>query len=421
MVKKRKRDIQAELFASCKTGTRFDVESLLSEGAQIDEVDNEDEGNTALLIACTWGNIGVVKLLLDKGADIDILNYYNNTPLWTACYRGHTDLALLLLENGAQNQINEPDSDDETPLFVACKLGDNNTAQLLLDKGADVNLTTMEGETPLMTACTWGFVDIVKLLLKRNEILINMTNQYGYSALLIVCDDGPNLTGTGIAAIVVNLLLDKGAKIDQAVDNKPTPLLIACSKGHTELVEILLERGADVNLTSNNLSNPVWANNGSTPLWLACERNHKKIIALLLDKGADAKIANNNNSTPLSVSCKKGYLATAELVISSNKLSGYKPEHLKHIIHSCGSYNQTRSMRSLSFCMIGYRCYTQLQLSDINYSANEQLMINTGQALQHRQTRTMLSIFFQRYGASDLSKDLSRKATSYLPRHWLGK
>eukprot|EP00757_Euglenozoa_sp_SAG-D1_P021219 gene21219-8018_t len=75
------------------------------------------------------------------------------------------------------------------------------------------------------------------------------------------------------------LLVVRGAKVDQPMDDDatPTPLLIASQNGHTKCMELLLDRGAKVDQPNDN---------GATPLFIASQNGHTKCMELLLEHGA---------------------------------------------------------------------------------------------------------------------------------------
>ncbi|MCX5924888.1 MAG: ankyrin repeat domain-containing protein [Candidatus Dependentiae bacterium] len=98
---------------------------------------------------------------------------------------------------------------------------------------------------------------------------INQLNQYGDTVLVLACSKGD----TGI----VELLLNNGADINQQDGHGDTPLLWACYKGHSAIVELLLNRSAHIN--QPNLY-------GSTPLKEACSKGHAGIVKRLAFHGA---------------------------------------------------------------------------------------------------------------------------------------
>ena len=90
------------------------------------------------------------------------------TPLWIACDVGQVDALRLLLEKGAD--VNQADKDGTTPLHLACFKGHVDVARLLLEKGAEVDRAEKQGATPLFIACQEGHVDAARLLLERGAV-----------------------------------------------------------------------------------------------------------------------------------------------------------------------------------------------------------------------------------------------------------
>lgn len=115
--------------------------------------------------------VRTVKLLLDRGANLEAWDQYRGTPLLSAAALGQTDIVMLLLERGAD--IHATDSYGNTALIVAaceCAVATMNSTydivKTLLEKGSDVNARNHEGTTALMNAASgFGGSAIVKLLL----------------------------------------------------------------------------------------------------------------------------------------------------------------------------------------------------------------------------------------------------------------
>jgi ankyrin repeat protein len=167
------------------------------------------DGSTPLLAASYNGYVEIVKLLLDKGADINAKSGDGYTALILASAYGHaksgyiilnknifaspnryTEIVKLLLDKGAD--INERDSDNATALLRASQNGLMEVVKLLLNKGADVNVRNINDATPLMVASTGGHTEIVKLLLVKGADLNVKTKIDGvdYTALKIAKKKG---------------------------------------------------------------------------------------------------------------------------------------------------------------------------------------------------------------------------------------
>jgi ankyrin repeat protein len=164
-----------DILAAAKAGDRAGVEAALTQGASVNAVAtyNEQDANelsplglsglTPLGIAAIYGHRNVAEFLLDRGANLDVRNGFEQTPLHTAAEHGSTDVAKLLLDRGAD--VNARDFLGATPLGWAALRGQKNVAALLIARGAFVNARALSGKTPLHLAAAAGKKDIVTLLL----------------------------------------------------------------------------------------------------------------------------------------------------------------------------------------------------------------------------------------------------------------
>ncbi|KLU83540.1 hypothetical protein MAPG_02597 [Magnaporthiopsis poae ATCC 64411] len=123
--------------------------------------------------------------------------------------------------------------------------------------------------------------------------------------------DGDGRTPLSIAAekgnwSIVDLLIEREANIYLADSNGQTPLWVAAEKGHRDLVGLLLGNGADID----------WADsNGQTPLWAAADKGHQYTVQLLLNRWANVDLADSKGRTPLWAAADKGYKSTVELLL----------------------------------------------------------------------------------------------------------
>ena len=95
---------------------------------------------------------------------------------------------------------------------------------------------------------------------------------------------------------------------------------MAAQDGHSDIVSILLQANANLNLQKYN---------GTTPLMIACYKSHHKIVQLLLTSGADPNLRHTNGSTALMLACRSGCLdSTEQLLMSGADPSIVGPERL---------------------------------------------------------------------------------------------
>ncbi len=190
------------------------VMTLLANGADPRAVDLD--GNTPLHHAARSSDPGVVALLRDAAADIDVSNHEGLTPLGIACVAGNWRLAKFLLERGAKPEIegatpvlvaaaggeeDDPagvalllrhkakvdarDRDGRSALHVASALGHGEIATTLLAAGADVHARDAQGMVPLLDAARGGSVAVVDALIEAGADALATTHD-GRNALLLV-------------------------------------------------------------------------------------------------------------------------------------------------------------------------------------------------------------------------------------------
>lgn len=124
-----------------------------------------DHGFTALGIACHFGNEDIVRQLLLKGANPNQTsnNGYQVNPLYTAIHSGFDGIAKLLIEAGAE--VNIVQSGNLTPLHAAAENGNIEMLIILLENGASVHIKNENGQTPSDMAAAKGHHEIAKILI----------------------------------------------------------------------------------------------------------------------------------------------------------------------------------------------------------------------------------------------------------------
>jgi len=129
--------------------------------------------HTLLHNACVMDKTDIVRLLLEKGADVNVTNTSGATPLHIACFNGKTDIARVLLDHGAD--INIEDLNELTPFDDICiSRGDvfgpvyEEICDLLLSRGFDIDrILSQYNKTNLAYACSWGCSAVARFLLSR--------------------------------------------------------------------------------------------------------------------------------------------------------------------------------------------------------------------------------------------------------------
>lgn len=139
-------------------------------------------GNTSLHYVANVGALDVVAELIKRGATINVVNNFNETPLHIASRHGYFDLVRYFVLNGTD--INAVNSLNQTPLHLACKTNSIDVIGFLILHNAKVNTEDYYKTTPLHEAVSIGNVNIIKMLLYNNAS-INAQNNYGSTPLHI--------------------------------------------------------------------------------------------------------------------------------------------------------------------------------------------------------------------------------------------
>ena len=121
------------------------------------------EDCTALWVAAAKGHFDVVRLLIEKNAEVDGRTSSNSTPLRAAAFDGHLDVVRCLVENGAD--VNARNNFNSTPLMLTCYNGHLDVASYLVKHGAKMNLQDNDGRSCLHYASKRGRVQVVCELL----------------------------------------------------------------------------------------------------------------------------------------------------------------------------------------------------------------------------------------------------------------
>jgi len=279
------------------------VNILLDNGVDVDRVENM--GFTPLHVAVRHKSTEAVKALLKRGADPSIPDNEKATPLLFAARRGYIEIAGLLL-NDPRTDVNYANLAGITPFHAACASGERSLCELLLAHGAELTAKSSNLLTALHFAAFGGNVDVCELVIstakKRCPSLKNFLEERDVedaTALHMSCSKG--YTG------VTELLLRHGVDCEAGKGvNLSTPLHLATTHGHEEVIRLLISSGAVIDY---------WDGHLKTPLHQAAMGNKMKIVEILLDKGADIEAKNMMDLTPFLIAVIHGSKETAEMLL----------------------------------------------------------------------------------------------------------
>jgi ankyrin repeat protein len=272
----------------------LDVASLLLQyGADVDVLDNE--GWSPLHRASFYGRIDIVLFLLEHRADVNLPGHKHFTPLPLACTSGDLEISRLLLQNGAD--VNSRNENCLTPLMFVGKHLD--LARLLIDNGADMNSVNNEGQTALHVAAHLDSLRIVKFLLESGADF-NICDKDGQTPLDIATDKGNHDT-----AYILSSRVAAAMSLDSAINSTVTPSAIKRLNPSPKLVPPPQRSGKEAN-------NP---EKEQPSLYTASENGQLDIVRSLLDGGCNVNATYRNRMTALHAASSKGKLQVAKLLI----------------------------------------------------------------------------------------------------------
>ena len=194
----------------------------------------------------------------------------------------------------------------ESELVDCCFKGNAVKFKQLLRFGTvDVNLA-IENGTLLFTAALRGHVAIVRELLSKPGIDVNLAQKSGGTPLFAAAQKGH--------VQVVRLLMEApGIKFNLGTyHDGTTPLVVAAFKGHKDVVEILL--------TARNININVRQHDGATPLFTATQGNCHEIVELLVRRGANVNLGLLDDTTPLSLAAFKGNIEVVKQLLQASDI-----------------------------------------------------------------------------------------------------
>ena len=313
------------------------IEALVENGADVNMVDPITK-NSLLMTAISAKQTDLAKLLIEKKANVSLVNKEGKTALLLAYDQQDLSMMKLLLQNGAKLAVIDKTKNSivifkitgdevmpiefpiteitalsiDTPLTFALRATNFEAIKALVENGEDINLTNRFNKNTLLISMVYAKQpDMVKFLLDKGAEMSALNNE-GVTALSIAYSQQDSS--------IMKLLLQKGAKsaiIDKAKNSivilkitsdevmpiefpikgikataKDTPLILAYKALNFEAIEALVENGDDVNMVDPDTK--------STLLMLAVSAKQEDLVTLLIEKEADVNVLNKDGKSALS-------------------------------------------------------------------------------------------------------------------------
>jgi len=253
-------------------------------------------GESLLHTAAHIGKPEIIKLMLQRGVDINARDNSGKTIMFVLAFHGHTD-TMKWLVNELGVPVDTTDNDGWTPMCKAAQVGQVESIECLASLGAKVNADV----SPLEIAVAYGQVESIKRL-KQLGVDVKAKNSKGVPPIFFAAVSGQ--------VKALECLIDLGADIDATDSIGCTPLFKAAEVGQTETIECLVDLGANVNAV---------AKDGSTPILAAINSDKLAAIECLASLGADvnAKTSFQEGVTPMFLAMGKKNIESVKCLVNN--------------------------------------------------------------------------------------------------------
>lgn len=305
---------------------------------------------------CKDEDIDRIKILLDRGIDINIKDNKGYSALSYAIINQQTDIMKILIENGIS--VNQTNSTGQTPIqlilrnFPENRYNIINMIDILIKNGVDINTEDGNADTPLMYMVKDRSRDIVYIhgiyliiidYLVKNGADVTREHDHGYTPLEIAincCSVDTveillnhikiNDVHFGLEHIInnipmIDLLVKHGFNIDKQDKNGNTLLIVACLKYKIDTLKYLIQSGANLNIKDKNNNTAFKYRHGDPGQF------HKNMIKLLVNAGCDIDDNDRKDKYIKYLLHKKELLKLREKVKSQQEIIDQLNLHIKYM------------------------------------------------------------------------------------------
>ncbi|KAL2078216.1 hypothetical protein ACEWY4_025901 [Coilia grayii] len=290
-----------ELLESARSGSEEKLMTLLTP-LNVNCHASDGRKSTPLHLAAGYNRVKTVQLLLQHGADVHAKDKGDLVPLHNACSYGHYEVTELLLKHGAC--VNAMDLWQFTPLHEAASKNRMEVCSLLLSYGADPTFLNCHNKSAIDLAPTSQLKERLAYEFRGHALLqaarqADMACLKKHLSLETVNFRHPQTHETALHCAsaspypkrkqVCELLVRKGANVNQKTKDFLTPLHLAAEKSHNDVIEVLVKHEAKVNAVDHL---------GQTALHRAAHCGHLQTCRLLLSAGCDPLLPSLQGFSP---------------------------------------------------------------------------------------------------------------------------
>uniref|UniRef100_A0A8D0FME7 Transient receptor potential cation channel subfamily A member 1 n=1 Tax=Strix occidentalis caurina TaxID=311401 RepID=A0A8D0FME7_STROC len=366
------------IHAAAFSGAKTCMEILLKKGEELGHsakthINFTNNGKCSPLhLAVQSGDLEMIKMCIEFGAQIDLKQNEKCTALHFAATQGATEIVKLMMSSyaGEESIIDAVDGNKETLLHRTALFDHYELAEYLISMGANIDSVDIEGRSPLLLATSCASWKIVNLLLSkganvslkdhlgRNFLHLTVLQPGGLQHLneqflqmehiknLVVDEDNEGCTPLHYAcrqgvALSVNNLLSLNVSIYSKSRDKKSPLHFAASYGRINTCQRLIRDMKDTRLLNEG------DKKGMTPLHLAAQNGHEKVVQFLLKRGA-LFLCDYKGWTALHHAAFGGYTRTMQIILDTNvKCTDRVDEEGNTALHLAAREGHAKAVRLL--------------------------------------------------------------------------
>ena len=302
---------------------------------------SDKDGKTALLHAASRGEVEIARALLADHCDVSSADSFGKTALIRAIQGANFEVVRLRVQRSHHGcNINAADKSGETALMHAINQGQVELVRaLLVDEQCNVNARGTgwstrwgTGRMPLIRAGSKGLVEVVQALLEDPRCDVNAVDSIGETALM-------HFSAKGRTSIVERLLA-ANASMEARTHDVRTSLILASLHGHGEVVQCLLDKGANVNAHCQT-------HLGYTALSYASREGHVNIVRRILDAQSNTNAHSNSMAVPLHVACEFGHEGFVQLFLEAGANVNARMPNGRTPLHRASLHGRVQVIRIL--------------------------------------------------------------------------
>ena len=349
--------LEGDIFEAAQCGDTATVKGYLDLGVSVDVTDKD--GWSPVHHAIAHRQVEVIRLLMDRGC---FMNPVKNRKQATKSNDLH------ITTEGGSKYTTYATKQLYGDVFEAARCGDTATIQSYVISGGPVDLTDEDGRTLLHCAAGEGQMKVVELLIKRgcciDQVdkngctpldyatacghvqtvqLLKQQSEEQYVINSVYCSIGRIIlhvaAGSGDIHLI-ELLVEKGLDVNILDNEGRTPLHAAATSGHLESVLTLLRLGGRESMTKI-------AGTCGTPLHQAVGKGHKEIVSLLLNEGCPIDVVDSEGSSVLHAAAAVGHIYLIEMLAEKGLDVNKGNDEVWTPLHAAAAYGQLESVLTL--------------------------------------------------------------------------